>query len=189
MSLRNVATAPAGSASTAAAHTAGFAASAHVSRGSRLRRRGILTLTVAVLVVTGLALAFFGLRFGNSAGQQTHPAVTPRLFASQPPYVGVACRYSNSTRCGRVGVAVWFRHRPSAVKAVLGTMPVALSGVSTGGKVFTYIGYVHLPKAVLRIPRYWTGVPVRYFALRVVAHLGSAVEVRTFRVQLHPGWG
>ena len=188
MRVRNLVAFAPGVVATAIAPATDSATCASLPRGSRQHRFGILGVTIALLVAAGVGLAIYALRVGNS-GQQPHSVTTPRLFAPEPPYVGVACRYSNSTRCGRIGIAVWFAHRPSSVNALLDDKAVALRNLSQGGKVFTYVGYVRLPAAVLRIPSFWTGVPIRNFTLRVTAHLGTAVEQRTFRVQLHAGWG
>lgn len=162
---------------------------ARLPGGLRERRRGVFGAGLAMFVATCLALAAHDLGLGHSSGSKPHSVATSSLFASQPPYVGVACRYSNSTDCGRIGVAVWFRHRPSSVTALLGNHPVALRSASRGGKVFTYIAYVRVSAAALGIPSFWTGVPPRRFTLRIFAHRGARVERRTFRVQLHPGWG
>ena len=153
------------------------------------RRRKIAIVAGALLIVIGIAVAAGGLRGGSFPVPQARSATAAKLFAAEPPYVGVACRYSNSTRCGRIGIAVWFRHPPSSVDALLGKTAVTLRNTSRGGRVFTYIGYVHLSAAALGIPSFWTGVPIRYFTLQVAARRGTTAERRTFRVQLHPGWG
>lgn len=154
---------------------------------ARQNRRRLLLIVIAALLVAALAVEL-------SRGRPTQPSspnsiASQRLFAAQAPFIGVACHVPNRPGCGRIGIAVWLRTRAQSVVATLDGRKVALRDESSGGRVVTYIGYVHLSATSLRLPKLWIGNPPRFLVLHVIARRGSAVATKTLRLILHPGWG
>lgn len=148
----------------------------------------MLSLTLA-LALTGSGAGYTLFRASSPPPRST-PAAVPRLFASQAPFIGVACRWANSIRCGRIGIAVWLRHPADSVTATLNGKQVLLRDETVrGGQVVTYIGYVHISPRALRLPTTWQGAPMRRLVLDVVARHGATLQRETIWVLLHPGWG
>ena len=108
---------------------------------------------------------------------------------ARPPEVGVACRVANSTRCDRLGVAVWPRGPASRVTAwVDGRRAVLRPGAFGPG---TWGGWVHHARLRRLVGRdRWLGDPPRSVVVRVVVvrRSGRAQTTRA-RVALRPGWG
>jgi len=113
------------------------------------------------------------------------PVVSLGLGLTQPPYLGVACPHANSTRCGRVGVAVWVSRPASAIEATVQGVRVRLH--PTGGRRLPWIGYVHLRLRAWGIPSFWTGV--KPIGIRVHILRTGRWQSGTVRTLLHPGWG
>jgi hypothetical protein len=107
------------------------------------------------------------------------------LGLTQPPYLGVACPHANSTRCGRVGVAVWVNRPATAVEVTVQGVRVTLH--RTGSSTVPWIGYVHLRLRLLGVPSWWTGIKPITVRVRILrAGKWRSGSVRTL---LHPGWG
>jgi hypothetical protein len=115
------------------------------------------------------------------------------LGLAQSPYLGVACPYSNSTSCGRIGISVSLKRPALGVDAVLAGRRVRLRTgpfVLAGHGPRFWQNYVHLDRRQLGLPLYWSGShPVKYLTLRLVVRYATGTVRGTVRVLLHPGWG
>ncbi len=107
------------------------------------------------------------------------------LGLSRTPYLGVACPHANSTRCGRVGVAVWVSRPASGIEATVQGVRVELH--PSGGRRAPWIGYVHLRLRALGIPSWWAGVRPITVRLRILR--AGRWRAGSVRALLHPGWG
>lgn len=105
------------------------------------------------------------------------------------PYLGVACHGANNTGCGRVGVAVWVKGRPSAIEARVAGARVRLRAPSPPNARVPWIGYVHLPLRAMGLPARWTGVPVKRLRVRLRVERAGVWRQGTMRLPLGPGWG
>lgn len=154
---------------------------------TRQHRRRLLLIVIAALVIGAVNIELSG--GGSPRPSSPESAASSRLFAAQTPFVGVACHIASRPSCGRIGIAVWLRTPARSVIATLNGVQVKLRNQNSGGRVVTYIGYVHLAASSLRLPSVWAGSPPRYVILHVVARRGTVTAAKTVRLQLHPGWG
>jgi hypothetical protein len=108
---------------------------------------------------------------------------------ARAPEVGVACPVANSTRCDRVGVAVWLRGPAASVTAWVQGRRVALRhGAFTRDSWGAYVRHAGVRRLVGRDR--WAGDPPRDVTVRVrvVRRDGGTATVRV-RVALRAGWG
>lgn len=151
---------------------------------ARARRPRLIVALVATLVAAAaLSLAIRDLTHA------TPKLSAARVFAAQPPYIGVACRVPNETACGRVGLAVWLLRAVDHLAATIGARTVSIPRASWGGKVITYIAYVRFPREALHLPAHWTGNPPRVLTVHLRAEIGGATSEKIVRLPLHAGWG
>jgi hypothetical protein len=108
---------------------------------------------------------------------------------ARPPQVGVACPVANSTRCDRLGVAVWLHEPAARVTAWVDGRRVVLRPAAFGtGSWGGYLRHAGLRRLVGR--EHWIGDPARSVVVRVlVAHRNGRTERARVRVALRPGWG
>jgi hypothetical protein len=115
-------------------------------------------------------------------------ALSLGLGLSRDPYVGVACAQSNSTACGRVGIAVWLARRHAiGVDATLAGTHVRLAPPKAVGSF--WVGFVRLPLRRMGLPESWAGTPAKRLTLMLRVRYPSGWQTGTLRVQLSPGWG
>jgi hypothetical protein len=163
----------------------------------RQRRRRVALASVA-LVAAAIALV---LPASEPSAPPARPPTQPaarlvgwKTVLTRVPYMGVACTTPNSTRCERVGLAVWLRRPAAAVSATVVGRRFALHDEhwrARTGEVFA--GYVHGPGLGRRlgIPYGdWQGNPTPYalVRVRVLYRHGARVTTRV-RVPLMAGWG
>ena len=117
-------------------------------------------------------------------------AVNPGALLDRAPYLGVACPRASSTRCDRIGVAIWTRHGVERLRARVGGRAIDLPYAGTASGVPMFVGYLD-PAGLrsLRVPLRWDGDPPRSMRVRLWAERGDGTQTTTLRVPLHPGWG
>jgi hypothetical protein len=146
----------------------------------------------AASVVATATLAL-GLAVGDAASANAHINSVLSLrsvLAKHQPMIGVACRFSNRTDCGRIGVAIWLNRRASAATAKVSGSGMTLTAGGFGGQGPTYWqGYVRLTAKQLSLPAYWRGSPPRFLVVRFNIRFGARHAVGSLRLQLRPGWG
>ena len=116
--------------------------------------------------------------------------VRPGALLDHAPYLGVACRRPDSTRCDRIGLAVWTRRDVDALRGSVGGRRLALRYVGPGGSAAMFVGYLH-PAGLrdLRLPLHWEGRRRPSLRVRLWATLGGQEGTTTLRVPLQAGWG
>ena len=106
----------------------------------------------------------------------------------QPPYLGVACHGSNTTTCGRIGIAVWLRGPARRVDASLAGVTVRLHDDGLAGQYWT--GYATLPPGWLGLPPRWYGTkPTKWLLLRLTIRRADGTARGAVRSFLHAGFG
>jgi hypothetical protein len=110
------------------------------------------------------------------------------LGLTRTPYLGVDCPYANTTTCGRVGIAVWLKDRPTAIEASIGKAHVRLRAPSPPNVRAPWVGYVHLPLRAMGIPASWTG-SARPLRLHLRVERAGTWQTGTVRALLYPGFG
>jgi hypothetical protein len=151
--------------------------------------------TREAVMLVALALGAAGLATGAVAGLQVSSPVrgsggseSAGLGLARSPYLGVACPLSNSTRCGRVGIAVWTTRRASRVSTVLGGVTVRLQPPAQGRDYWQ--AFVRLDLEQLGIPQYWRGSrPTRTLNLALTIYYPARIARGALPLLLHPGWG
>ena len=116
--------------------------------------------------------------------------VKPGAVLDRMPYLGVACGRANSTRCDRVGLAVWTRRDVDALRGSVRGRPIAMSYVGPGGSAAMFVGY--LKAAGLRglgVPPHWEGAERPSLRVRLWATKGGRTTTTTLHVPLQAGWG
>jgi hypothetical protein len=113
------------------------------------------------------------------------------LGFSDPPSLGVACRYvPNLITCGRIGIAVWLKNPAVSVDAELVGVDVRMHEGGFGGQGPPYWeGYVHIDRHRLGLPAQWYGSkPVKFLVLRLKIRYPNGTAHGAVRIQLRPGW-
>ena len=126
----------------------------------------------------------------RAAAAPTPEHVRSRTLLDRAPYLGVACRRANSTRCDRVGLAVWTRSAPVALRGRIAGRPLDLRYVGPGGSGAMFVGYLQ-PAGLreLRLPMQWEGERRPSLRVRLWATRGGQETTTTVRVPLQAGWG
>lgn len=116
--------------------------------------------------------------------------VNPGALLDRMPYLGVACRRANSTRCDRVGLAVWTRRGVDTLRGSVRGRPVELSYVGPGGSAAMFVGYVR-PAGLraLGVPPHWEGADRPSLRVRLWATKHRRTTTTILRVPLQAGWG
>lgn len=106
------------------------------ARRRQRRRRVALVMVLLLAGITGAVLGEVGSggRVGrrqlaptrSGSGLGSGVLVSPAEAFAQEPYMGVACPFSNSIVCDRVGLAVWLRRPALAVSATIAGAPLKL---------------------------------------------------------------
>jgi hypothetical protein len=175
-------------------------------RRQRRRRVASLALVLAALVAASLVIED---RAGEQPAPQPEPAtpaarlVAPSAVLSRTPYMGVSCTTPNSTRCDRLGLAVWLKRPAVAVSAEIHGRPFALDNrdslderqsiaAAHGKRRTQFIGYLDRAKlrSTYHLPPDWmgAGTPEPLVRLRVDEGRGGPLETRV-PVPLMAGWG
>ena len=116
--------------------------------------------------------------------------VRPRALLDRAPYLGVACDRASSTRCDRVGLAVWVRRDLDSLRGRVGHRAIALDYVGRGGSAAMFVGYLR-PAGLreLGIPIHWEGAHAPSIRVRLWASDASRTTTTSTRVPLRAGWG
>lgn len=138
---------------------------------------------------TAVVIALVAVSAGLAASRA--PVTNPSsLGLAQPPYLGVSCPGANSTRCGRVGIAVWVKTRPSSIEAQIAGSNVRLTAPPLVRGRRYWQGFAHLNLRQLGLPDTWFGTePYKVLNLRLTIYYRTRVARGMLRVTLQPGWG
>jgi hypothetical protein len=161
----------------------------------RQRRRWLVSSAAAVAAVVAVGFALDQPSADRSAPPvRAAQLVPPSKVLSREPYMGVACSIPNSTRCDRIGLAVWLKRPAVGVRAKIDGRYVSLQREQWASKsAAPYSGYLRQfgLKRSYHVPVHWLGArPPVHPAVRLRIDYGRGRIVRTrLRVWLMAGWG
>jgi hypothetical protein len=164
------------------------------------RRRFAWAITLLV------ALAALFVVFGQPTDERPAPTpqaarpaitVTSASVLAREPYMGVACPTPNSTRCDRIGLAVWLKRRAVAVSADIRGRRFALPDRSLSTPVRKngrkdFAGYLRGAglQSHYHLAQRWLGNPTPFASVRLWIDYGHGpVRETRLRVPLMAGWG
>jgi hypothetical protein len=159
----------------------------------RQRQRRLVLATGAVAAVIAFAFALDRPSGDRPASPARHvDVVAPSRVLSREPYMGVACSVPNSTRCDRIGLAVWLKRPAVAVRAEIGGRHFAVVRQEwrTQPPFAGFLRHAGL-KRTYHVPARWLGAkPPVHPVVRLLIDYGRGRIVETrLRVWLAAGWG
>jgi hypothetical protein len=158
----------------------------------------------AVLLIAGLAA--FVIAFDQPTDDRSPPVaapirpailVTPSSVLSREPYMGVACNVPNSTRCDRIGLAVWLKRPALTVSGAIDGRALSLRDRSLSTPIHNhrrndFAGYL-APAGLgahYHLPAHWLGNPTPHASVRLRIDYGRGpIRETHVRVWLRAGWG